>query len=290
MGTPGASGLSDHDGSDGGKDGTTERITVGEYQSSEADYLIYVLHAATYDFALPYVTGKEVLDFGCGTGYGTAALAEGATRVVGVDIAREAVDHASARYRRDNLSFRRIGPVQTDDLPFDEDAFDVVVSFQVIEHVDDVDRYLSEIRRVLRPGGVFLCVTPDRGLRLFPGQRPWNEFHVTEYSPAQLEAVLRRAFPRVDLLGMTAGPRVLGAELRRYRRSRLLTYPVTFPGIPDRWRLAGVRLIKRLLGGRAAGSSASAGLGPRDFGFGPQDIEVSADARPSVNIVAVVGG
>lgn len=267
--------------------GTTERITVDEYQSTEGDYLIYVLHSATYDFALPFVVGKDVLDFGCGTGYGTARLAERARRTTGVDIAAEAVEHARQHYQRDDLEFATIGSIDETDLPFEDDAFDVVVSFQVIEHVVAVDRYLAEIRRVLRPGGTFLCVTPDRTLRLFPGQRPWNEFHVTEYAPRVFADLLRTRFTDVELLGMTAGPQVLRAELRRYRRTRLLTYPVTFPGIPDRLRLAGVRFVKRLIGGRSAGTTRPSQR--RDFGFGPADVVVAPDACPSVNIVAVAG-
>lgn len=266
-------------------DATTERITIDEYQSTEGDYLIYVLHTATYDFARPYVAGKEVLDFGCGTGYGTAGLAEVASRITGVDIAPEAVAHAREHYRAENLDFRTIGSIEDTDLPFADGSFDVVVSFQVVEHVVAVDRYLAEIRRVLRPGGTFLCVTPDRTLRLFPGQRPWNEFHVTEYAPAELAALLSRRFPLVELHGMTAGPAVLRAELGRYRRTRLLTYPVTFPGIPDRLRLAGVRFVKRLIGGRSAGTTRTSDR--RDFGFGPQDVVVAPGASPSVNIVAV---
>lgn len=264
---------------------TTERITVDEYQSTEGDYLIYVLHSATYDFALPYVAGKEVLDFGCGTGYGTARLAEPALRTTGVDIAPEAVAHARDHYRRDDLEFVTIGSIDTTDLPFDDDAFDVVVSFQVIEHVVAVDRYLAEIRRVLRPGGTFLCVTPDRTLRLFPGQRPWNEFHITEYAPGDVAELLRTQFAHVEMFGMTAAPEILRAELRRYRRTRLLTYPVTFPGIPDTLRLAGVRAVKRLIGGRSAGTTRPATR--REFGFGPADVAVAPDARPSVNVVAV---
>lgn len=267
--------------------GTTERITVDEYQSTEGDYLIYVLHSATYDFALPYVAGKDVLDFGCGTGYGTARLAETAHRTTGVDIAPDAVAHAREHYQRDDLEFATIGSIDVVDLPFGDDSFDVVVSFQVIEHVVAVDRYLAEIRRVLRPGGTFLCVTPDRTLRLFPRQRPWNEFHVTEYAPGELAELLRSRFADVELLGMTAGPQVLRAELRRYRRTRLLTYPVTFPGIPDRLRLAGVRAVKRLIGGRSAGTTRPTTR--REFGFGPADVVVAPDASPSVNIVAVAG-
>jgi SAM-dependent methyltransferase len=272
----------------GDESATTERITIDEYQSSEGDYLIYVLHAATYDFARPYVEGRTVLDFGCGTGYGTAGLAEVAADITGVDIAPEAVEHARARYQGDTLRFETIGSIETTDLPFEDDTFDVVVSFQVIEHVDAVDRYLSEIRRVLRPGGTFLCVTPDRTLRLFPGQQPWNEFHVTEYAPAELGTLLSSTFADVELFGMTASPEVLGAELRRYRRTRLLTYPVTFPGLPDRLRLAGVRAVKRVIGGRSAGSSVRRDRG--DFGFGPGDVRVAPGARPSVNIVAVASG
>ncbi|GHS88157.1 hypothetical protein AGMMS50218_11460 [Actinomycetota bacterium] len=274
---------------DGPHEPTTERLTPDEYRSSEGDYLIYVLHAATYDFALPYVRGKTVLDFGCGTGYGTAELAAVAERVVGLDIAAGAVRYAREHFVAPNLSFEPIPPIEDEALPFEAGTFDVVVSFQVVEHVGDVDRYLAEIRRVLRPDGVFLCVTPDRTHRLFPGQRPWNEFHVTEYSPDAFAALLRRRFADVEVRGMTARPAVLGAELRRYRRTRLLTYPVTFPGIPDRWRLAGVRAVKRLLGGRSAGSSAPGGPA-REFGFGPQDVEVVASARPSVNVVAIASG
>lgn len=261
---------------------TSERITADQYQSTEGDYLIYVLHAATYDFARPYVSGKKVLDFGCGTGYGTDRIAEDAEEITGVDISADAIDYARAHYRRDNLRYAEIGMVQTDDLPFAADSFDVVLSFQVVEHIDQVGRYLSEIRRVLRPGGQFLCVTPDRTLRLFPRQQPWNEFHVTEFAPEELESLLYTEFADVRLFGMTASPRVLGAELRRYRRTRILTLPVTFPGLPDRLRLAGVRAIKKLLRKRA-GSTAPT----ESFGFGPEDIVVAPGARPSVNIVAV---
>ncbi len=274
---------------DGPRRSSTERLQPDEYLSSEGDYLIYVLHAATYDFALPYTHGKTVLDLGCGTGYGAAGLAAVATRVVGVDIAAAAVDYAREHFVASNLTFEPIPPIEEAALPFEDEAFDVVVSFQVVEHVRDVDRYLAEIRRVLRPSGQFLCVTPDRTHRLFPGQRPWNEFHVTEYSPAELVALLRRRFADVEVRGMTARRSVLAAELRRYRRARLLTYPVTFPGIPDRWRLVGVRAVKRLLGGRSAGSSAPRGPA-REFGFGPQDIQVCVGARPSVNVVVVASG
>ena len=77
-------------------------------------------------------------------------------------------------------------------LPFDDGAFDAVVSFQVIEHVPSVDAYLAEVARVLRPGGTFLCATPDRVTRLFARQRPWNRWHLEEFTQAGLAAAVSR--------------------------------------------------------------------------------------------------
>jgi SAM-dependent methyltransferase len=262
---------------------TTERVTLDEYMASEGNYVIYSLHSATYSFAEGYVPGKDVLDLGCGTGYGTSALAPHTRRIVGVDISAQAIDCASERFAAPNLSFVRIDPVEVAPLPFEPGSFDVVVSFQVMEHVDDVATYLDEIRRVLRPRGTFLCVTPDRTHRLFRGQRPWNEFHRIEFSPTDVHRWLATRFSTVEMLGMSARAQIIDHELGRYRRMRLLSYPFTFPGAPERWRLAGIRLAKRLIGHRASSEV-------RNFDFGPKDIEIAADAAPSVNVVAVASG
>lgn len=263
---------------------TTERVTLDEYHGTVGDHVIYSLHTATYDFALPYAADKDVLDFGCGTGYGSAALAEVARSVVAVDVADDAVRYATAHFTGERLSYQRIEPIQRTPLPFAEDSFDLVVSFQVIEHIDDVAAYLGEVRRVLRPGGTFLCVTPDRTHRLFPRQRPWNEFHVTEYAPDELAQVLRGHFADVELLGMSAAPHIIGHELRRYRKMRLLAYPFTFPGAPEALRLAGIRAAKKVTGGRTAAPAT------QTFDFGPKDIVVAPGAEPSVNVVAVATG
>lgn len=263
---------------------TTERLTVDDYRSSPGDYAIYSLHAATYEFAMPFVAGMTVLDFGCGTGYGTARLAEAAASVTGVDVAEKAIEAARQGSTAENLQFRRIDMVQEKDLPFADDTFDVVVSFQVIEHVEDLSRYVGEVRRVLKEGGTFLCVTPDRTHRLFPRQRPWNEFHWTEFAPEELAAVLRARFAEVNVLGMSARPDIIGHELRRYRRMRLMSYPFTFPGAPELWRRWGIRTAKRLMSARAPETASLT------FDFGPDDIEIGPGVEPSVNIVAVATG
>lgn len=263
---------------------TTERLTIADYRSSPGDYAIYSLHVATYEFAMKFVAGMTVLDFGCGTGYGTARLAESAATVTGVDVSEAAIAAARQGPGAANLEFRRIDLVQKRDLPFADDSFDVVVSFQVIEHIEDVSRYVGEVRRVLKQGGTFLCVTPDRAHRLFPRQRPWNEFHFTEFTPEELSSILRSRFTEVTINGMTARQDIIGYELRRYRRMRLLAYPFTFPRAPEVWRRWGIRTAKRLIAARASKPVS------RTFDFGPDDIEIGPTVQPSVNIVAVAKG
>ncbi|MGZ4350807.1 MAG: class I SAM-dependent methyltransferase [Solirubrobacteraceae bacterium] len=118
-------------------------------------------------FALAGVTpGDRVLDLGCGAADLTAELARVAPLTIGADVAEAAL--ARARRRHPDLDVRLI-PLD-DALPFDDAAFDVVWSSEVIEHVADTARWLSEVRRVLAPGGRVLLTTPDHGrLRLLVG-------------------------------------------------------------------------------------------------------------------------
>ena len=104
-------------------------------------------------------TGEAVLDLGCGAGEFTAIAAAAGARAVGVDVAEAAL--ARARVRHPQLDFRLVpidGP-----LPFDDNAFDLVWASEVIEHVADTARWLSEVRRVLAPGGRLLITTPSHG-------------------------------------------------------------------------------------------------------------------------------
>src|SRR5690554_5022393 len=87
---------------------TGERMIVEHYAKSPSDYLIYLMHLATYRFAEQYTRGKRVLDYGCGSGYGSAQIAEDATEVVGVDISEEAIAHARANFQKERLRFDRI--------------------------------------------------------------------------------------------------------------------------------------------------------------------------------------
>jgi len=153
--------------------------------------LIQAEHEGRYRWAAGAVEGREVLDAGCGVGYGAEMLAEaGASRIVGLDIAAEAVQDAILR--TNSIAEFVVGDLER--LPFTPCSFDVVVCFEVIEHVHRGELALDELRRVLRPGGVLIVSSPNRNVYL-----PGNPHHVHEYTPSELHAALTKRFRHVTL-------------------------------------------------------------------------------------------
>lgn len=268
---------------------TGERVIEDAYKASASSFLIYLFHIATYDFCVPYVRQKRVLDFGCGSGYGTHLMAAHCQEIFGVDIAADAVDFANERYSGDNLEYRQIGNIETTPLPFDDGTFDAVISFQVMEHIEQVDKYLDEIRRVLRDDGIVIIATPDKTTRLFPGQRPWNEYHVVEYGPDDFRRKLADNFSEIELYGMSAREDIIDIELKRTRFLRLFTYVFTFPGAPEWYRRMTLGLLKKLSGifGSVYSKKAADIAQDVDYGFTQDDIVIEKGIQPSVNILCV---
>jgi len=258
---------------------TGERMIVEHYKSSIEDYVIYLMHIATYRFAEPFVQNKRVLDYGCGSGYGSARMAELAASVDAVDVADGAIAHAREQYPRANLRFLAIDP--TASLPYADGSFDAVLSFQVFEHVVDTDHYLGEIRRVLAPGGTLLLVTPDRSTRLLPLQRPWNRWHMREYSADSLKTTMQRRFEDVQMQSMSGRRDVIDVELRRCSKLKWATLPFTLPIFPDALRVRLLNLIHSLRGRPEAESAA------RKFDFDESVIQIGPNLRPSINLVAI---
>jgi SAM-dependent methyltransferase len=191
---------------------------------------IVALHLKRYEFALPWCRDRDVLDAGCGVGYGSAFLAEEARRVVGVDRDEAAIAYARERYGAPNVEFR-VGDLL--DLDLADESFDAVCSFETIEHVPDGDAFLREMARVLRRGGVFLVSTPQAGRTT---EAPDNPFHQVELSRGDFEALLRRHFDDVELYGQ-----------RRLRTARhRLAVRLDVLGL--RKRLPFLRPASRLLG------------------------------------------
>jgi SAM-dependent methyltransferase len=148
-------------------------------------------HRSRYRFAAAFVEGRRVLDIACGTGYGGAILlGAGAQSVVGVDSSPEAVAEATRRQQPGFEAIRADGL----DLPFEDGTFDVVVSFETLEHVEEAERFVAELRRVLADGGVLVLSTPNAVHTSQVGGAP-NPFHVREYEPAALGELLRGHAP-----------------------------------------------------------------------------------------------
>lgn len=180
-------------------------------------------HEAAYEFALPYVAGRTVLEVGCGEGYGTALLASSAARVLGLDYDALTVAHAAASYPQ--ALFVRASLAA---LPVPSASIDVLATLQVIEHVWNHPEFVGECARALRPGGLLLITTPNR-LTFSPGlDAPVNPFHTREFSAAELTDLLTRCGFVIDtVFGLHAGARLreLDTDHRGFVTAQLAAPP-----------------------------------------------------------------
>ncbi len=185
--------------------------------SSEEEYVLHLMHTFAYEHAAKLGANKRVLDLGCNTGYGSKIISETCKEIIGVDVSSKAISIAKSLYGDSKIRFELIDGKR---LPFIDNTFDVVISFQVIEHLVTFEDYMSEIQRVLVPGGLVLFTTPNGHVRLDPGMKPWNPFHVREFLVPQLETLLNNYFPNVKVYGMFAKEPLYSIELNRMEKGR----------------------------------------------------------------------
>jgi GT2 family glycosyltransferase/SAM-dependent methyltransferase len=155
------------------------------------DIQVLYEHFHRYMWAGELVTGRRVLDLASGEGFGAALLSERAASVIGVDIDETSVHHAQRNYDGENLEYR---PADARDLSqFSDASFDVVVAFELIEHIAEQDAVFAEITRVLAPGGLLIVSTPERhAYDNGPGGE--NPFHVHELARGEFDALLASHF------------------------------------------------------------------------------------------------
>ena len=163
-------------------------------------------HVVAYDYVAGLVHGARVLDAGCGEGYGTDRLATVAGEATGVDLEEPVIRRATARYPR--VHFDAANLVS---LPYEDGAFDAVVSLQVIEHLHSPQEFLTECARVLRPSGLLIISTPNRLTFSPDGLR--NPFHTFEFSPDELRATIAQRFDPIELAGVFHGARLRLLEM-----------------------------------------------------------------------------
>ncbi|KWX67227.1 bifunctional 2-polyprenyl-6-hydroxyphenol methylase/3-demethylubiquinol 3-O-methyltransferase UbiG [Mycobacterium sp. NAZ190054] len=167
-------------------------------------------HEVVYRRLVERCRDRDVLEAGCGEGYGADLIADVARSVIGLDYDESAVAHVRARYPRVDMRHGNLA-----ELPLPTASVDVVVNFQVIEHLWDQGQFAAECARVLRPGGVLLMSTPNR-ITFSPGRdTPVNPFHTRELDAAELTELLEAAgFTMEAMLGVFHGRRLVEIDAR----------------------------------------------------------------------------
>lgn len=164
---------------------TSERIT----EDCSSDNPIFKRQLFAYKEAEKFIQG-DVLEIGCGDGYGAKILAPFSKSYTAIDKFK-----TENKYNLKDVNFIQMEVPHLTGLP--ENKFDVVISFQLIEHIEDDITLLSEIYRVLKPGGKFICTTPNRLMSLTR-----NPYHVREYTTKELFEKAQAKFDNINMLGV----------------------------------------------------------------------------------------
>lgn len=194
------------DAADGGLPLTGERTVPG---LAEENYW-FRRHEVAYLRCADLCGGQEVLEAGCGEGYGADLIASVARRVIAVDYDAAAVAHVRSRYPRVQVLAANLAAV-----PIPDASVDVVVNFQVIEHLWDQPQFVTECLRLLRPGGRLLMSTPNRITFTPDSDTPVNPFHTRELNATELRELLEDAGFQIEgMYGVFHGPGLAAMDAR----------------------------------------------------------------------------
>lgn len=182
---------------------TGERLVINkEVKEKYSDVLEE--HVVRYELACKFARGKKVLDAACGTGYGTRMLKDaGAVEVTGVDISEESLHNAKKDYHDTNLTFS-YGDVNS--LPYNDKSFDLIISFETIEHINDGAVWIRESARLLEDDGIFIVSTPNRCVTnpgIYAEEQPLNPYHKYEYNIGEFIGELLKEYDIQELYGQT---------------------------------------------------------------------------------------
>lgn len=178
---------------------TGERY-IPEYFSNSDDEIVKE-HEDRYSSISKLVTDKVVLDAACGSGYGSFEISKYAKNVIGIDISSDSIEYAKNNYLARNLSFNVSSVTE---MPFSNNEFDVVVSFETIEHISEDQQilFLKQIKRVLKEDGILIISTPDK-LNYSDKMNYINEFHIKEFYEKEFYEFLSLFFRNVEFYYQT---------------------------------------------------------------------------------------
>lgn len=150
-------------------------------------------HRHRYKIAADYVKGKYVLDAACGSGYGTEILAEVAQAVIGIDYSAEVIEYCRSKNEKENATFIQMSVIK---LSFPDNYFDVVVSFETLEHLSlhQQPLFMKEVKRVLKQDGLFIVSSPDKVVWEYWANEGPNKFHLGEICRDDFERLLKQFF------------------------------------------------------------------------------------------------
>jgi 2-polyprenyl-3-methyl-5-hydroxy-6-metoxy-1,4-benzoquinol methylase len=197
---------------------TGERFIPGR-----CDSLLDAEHRERYLFAAKYAKGKSVLDIACGSGYGSQLLYEGgAASVTGVDLSEEAIAYATDHYSQ------RIKFITDNAENFQSGCYDLIVSFETLEHLDERDKFLDNLHAMLKENGLLIISTPNKVITS-PMKSPENirnHYHKYEYREKEFQEALKRSgFSITERYGQHLYPWTFNNEIysRLFRRHRKIT-------------------------------------------------------------------
>lgn len=264
---------------------TGERFIPGKTPSD----LMAAEHISRYHFSSQFAKNRTILDLGCGTGYGSFLLSQTARQVVGIDIDLEAIKYASVYYHSPNLLFtqmdcRRLG------LP--NRTFDLVVSFEAIEHVTEQQQMLSEIRRILTRQGLAIISTPER-TRYNVGKKNRNPYHLRELSETEFYDLLKLFFPCVRILWQNIDPLIFQIwQISRSLQSleRRVKRIEQFEQHPFRYLIKRIlpSTLKRKLQGLPILKNGVHEVALQTFVIRPEHFMFSPDATPEAKFMTAV--
>lgn len=159
-------------------------------------------HQARYEFAGDFVKDKFVVDGACGAGIGSVMFASaGARQVWAYDLSSDSIDASKIKNNLANLIWSVADVTQ---LPLENSVVDVWICLETIEHITNDEKLLIEAKRVLKPGGILVCSTPNRRVtnpQSSIQDKPFNQFHVREYNQGEFENLLKKYFSNIEWYG-----------------------------------------------------------------------------------------